>query len=39
MFELPHELPSCLNNVGLVDLGNEVYLFVLKDCLLEFSLT
>ena len=35
---MSHELPSYLNNLGLMILGNEFYLAVLKDCLLDFSL-
>ena len=36
--ELPHELSSCLNNLGLMILINEFYLAVLKDYLLDISL-
>ena len=35
---MSHELPSFLNNLGLMILGNEFYLDVLKDCVLDFSL-
>ena len=37
-YELPHELVSYLNNLGLIILGNEFYLAVLKDFLIDFSL-
>ena len=30
------ERTTCLNSLGLMILGNEFYLAVLKDCLLDF---